>query len=84
MKALALLLLWTWTGAPPAEPGSPRETPGGLLASITAFALEEGVRPWAKPLREVDADLIRDLLDRGVLSDHPASWAVAAGEEEDV
>jgi hypothetical protein len=75
MKALSLLLVMlTAPGA------SPRDEPDGggrgLLTLIADLVLGEESSPWAKPVREADMGLIGDLLDRDVLTEHPAEWWV--------
>jgi hypothetical protein len=84
MKALILLLLLLWVCAVPAETGATQHDSVGIIHHLVDLAFGEGVRPWAKPLREADMALVRELIDLGVLTRHAAEWAVPAGEDDSV
>ena len=75
MKSLVLLMvLLTAPGASTQD--EPDGGGRGLLMVIADLVRGEDSRPWAKPVRQADMGIIGDLLDREVLTEHPAEWWV--------
>ncbi|MCD4848649.1 MAG: hypothetical protein K8R76_10720 [Candidatus Aegiribacteria sp.] len=76
MKALALFLLMflILTGAVPEEPLPEQDSTGsGLLQILVRMAGSE-IRPWAKPIENVDMDRMLELFESGIITFHTADW----------
>ncbi|MCK4671964.1 MAG: hypothetical protein KAT47_05410 [Candidatus Aegiribacteria sp.] len=76
MKALAffLLMFLILAGAVPEESRSEQDsTDSGLFQFLVRMVGSE-IRPWAKPIENVDMERMLELVESGIITFHTADW----------
>lgn len=76
MKILAFLLLTSLilTGTVQEEPRSERDSTDSGLFQLLVRMVESDIRPWAKPIENVDMERMLELFESGIITFHTADW----------
>lgn len=78
MKTLALFLLMflILTGAVSEESQSEQDSTDSGLFQILIHMARSEIRPWAKPIENVDMEWMLELFESGMITFHKADWFV--------
>ena len=85
MKTLAffLLMFLILTGAVPEEFQSEQDsTDSGLFQFLVRMVRSE-IRPWAKPIENVDMERMLELFESGIITFHTADWFVEKDDPDE-
>lgn len=78
MRTLALFLLMflILTGAVPEGSKSDQDSTDSGLFQFLVRVVGSEIRPWAKPIKNVDMDRMLELFESGIITFHTAYWYV--------
>ena len=85
MKTLALFLLMflILTGAVSEEFQSEQDsTDSGLFQFLVRMVRSE-IRPWAKPIENVDMERMLELFESGIITFHTADWFIEKDDPDE-
>ncbi len=76
MKILTffLLMFLILTGTVPEEHRDEQDSTDSGLFQLLVRMVESEIRPWAKPIENVDMERMLELFESGIITFHTADW----------